>query len=171
MSPRLTVLLLCLSSLLPCIAASAAPSPPSMCSEAAYRQFDFWLGEWTVTTPDGQFQGHNRVEKRYGDCVVQENWTGSHGGTGSSFNIYDANRKVWHQSWVDSSGTLLLLEGGLKDGRMVLSGTELQKDGKQLLNRITWTPGKDMVPQTWETSSDNGKTWKTIFDGIYKKAT
>ena len=148
-----------------------ADTMPQACTDAAYRQFDFWLGDWNVSSPDGKLVGHNRVEKHYDGCVVQENWTGVRGGTGSSFNIYDAPRKVWHQTWVDSMGSLLILEGGFKEGRMVLSGEQLQPDGKKLLNRISWTPQKDgSVRQTWETSADGGKTWKIVFDGIYKKA-
>jgi hypothetical protein len=151
--------------------AAWADDMPEACNAAAYRAFDFWLGDWNVSAPDGHLVGHNRVVKDYNGCVLQENWTGVKGGTGSSFNIYDAPRKVWHQTWVDSMGSLLTLEGGVKDGRMVLSGEQLQPDGKKSLNRITWTPQKDgSVRQLWESSSDGGKTWKTVFDGIYRKS-
>ena len=151
--------------------AAGADSMPQACNAAAYRAFDFWLGDWNVSAPDGRLVGHNRVEKNYNGCVLQENWTSVNGGTGSSFNIYDAPRQVWHQTWVDSMGSLLTLEGGVKDGRMVLSGEQVQPDGKKLLNRITWTPQKDgSVRQLWETSSDGGKTWKTVFDGVYRKS-
>ncbi|HET7176978.1 MAG TPA: hypothetical protein VFK21_13360 [Gammaproteobacteria bacterium] len=148
----------------------AAGAMPSSCADPAYKQFDFWLGDWNVTTPDGKLVGRDHVEKLYGGCVLKENWTGLQGGSGSSFNIYDAPRKLWHQSWVDSMGTLLVLEGGLKDGRMVLSGDQVQKDGSHLLNRLTWAPQDGRVRQTWDVSKDGGKTWKIVFDGIYKKA-
>ncbi|HSC46689.1 MAG TPA: hypothetical protein VLG68_01240 [Gammaproteobacteria bacterium] len=148
-----------------------ADDMPQACNAASYREFDFWLGDWNVSSPDGRLVGHNRVQKSYNGCVLQENWTGVKGGTGSSFNIYDAPRKVWHQTWVDSMGSLLTLEGGVKDGRMVLSGEQVQPDGKKLQNRITWTPQKDgSVRQLWESSSDGGKTWKVVFDGIYRKS-
>lgn len=163
---RPIVLMLALS-LLPL---AAGATLPSSCADPAYRQFDFWLGDWNVTTPDGRLVGRDHVERLYGGCVVKENWTGLQGGTGSSFNIYDANRKLWHQTWVDSMGTLLVLEGGLRHGRMVLKGDQVQKDGSHLLNRIIWTPGHATVHQVWEVSKDGGKTWKVIFDGIYKKA-
>ena len=110
------------------------------------------------------------MEKLYGGCVLKENWTGLQGGSGSSFNIYDAPRKLWHQTWVDSMGTLLVLEGGLKDGRMVMSGDQVQKDGSHLLNRMSWTPADGSVRQTWDVSKDGGKTWKVVFDGVYRKA-
>jgi hypothetical protein len=68
---------------------------------------------------------------------------------------------VWRE------GTTHELEGGLVNGAMVMEGDSLE-DGKQLLNRITWTrrPG-GKVNQLWEVSEDNGKTWKSIFDGMY----
>ncbi|HEY3644055.1 MAG TPA: hypothetical protein VGM16_01845 [Gammaproteobacteria bacterium] len=117
-------------------AATPAPVP---CSTPEYRQFDFWLGDWDVSVA-GKTGGHNHITSEYGGCVLQEHWTGSGGSVGSSFNIYDPVRKVWHQTWVDNGGTLLEIEGGMKDGSMVMTGEQLQPDGKKLLNRITWTP-------------------------------
>lgn len=151
---------------LPSATWAAAP----VCGDPAYRQFDFWLGDWNVTTPDGKLVGHERVEKRYGDCVLADEFTGVQSGTGGSFNIYDRHRKVWHQTWVDSWGLLLQLDGGLKDGRMVLSGEHVNKEGKKVLDRMTWTPEKGAVHQLWESSADGGKTWKVEFDVVYHKA-
>ena len=38
-------------------------------------------------------------------------------------------------------------------------------------NRVTWTPHEDgSVQQVWETSTDGGETWTTVFDGQYVKA-
>ena len=147
----------------------AAPAQPAPCSAPEYRQFDFWLGDWDVTNPAGKAAGHNHITSEYGGCVLQEHWTGAGGSVGSSFNIYDPVRKVWHQTWVDNAGTLLEIEGGLKDGSMVMSGEQLQPDGKKLLNRITWTPKDGKVRQFWETSADGGKTWQVSFDGLYAK--
>lgn len=160
--PPLFVLIF-VAALLPALAQAA-------CADLASRQFDFWIGDWNVSSADGQLLGRNRVEKLYEGCVLQEHWTGVKGGTGSSFNVYDSARKVWHQTWVDSTGSLLVLEGGLKEGSMVLSGEQVQQDGKKLLNRITWTPKDGTVRQHWESSSDGGKTWTTVFDGLYHKA-
>jgi hypothetical protein len=139
------------------------------CADLIYRQFDFMLGDWNVATADGKLIGHDHIEKAYGGCVVQEHWTSVDGGTGSSFSMYDASRKLWHQTWVDSTGTLVVLEGGLKEGGMLMSG-EMAEGGKRQLDRMSWTPGKDgKIRQLWETSSDGGKTWQIIFDVYYSK--
>ena len=45
--------------------------------------------------------------------MLQEHWVGDRRRSrGSSFNHYDAARKVWHQTWVDDSGGILQLDGG-----------------------------------------------------------
>ncbi len=149
--------------------AHAATPAPAPCSAPEYRQFDFWLGDWDVTNPAGKPAGRNHITQEYGGCVLQEHWSGTGGSLGSSFNIYDPVRKVWHQTWVDNTGTLLEIEGGLKDGSMIMSGEQSQPDGKKLLNRITWTPRAGKVRQLWETSSDGGKSWTVSFDGLYSK--
>jgi hypothetical protein len=69
---------------------------------------------------------------------------------------------------VSNNGLLLVLEGGLVDGRMVLKGTTADSGGTVTLNRITWTPiSPDSVRQHWERSSDGGTTWSVAFDGTY----
>ena len=146
------------------VSAGASAQPPP-CSAPEYRQFDFWIGDWRVTTPDGKHAGDNRIEKILDGCALHENWTGASGGRGFSYNAWDKDRKVWHQTWVDKQGTLLLLDGTFSNGRMVLQGVQ-----GATLNRITWEPRKDgTVRQVWETSADQGKTWQTAFDGLYRR--
>lgn len=152
-------------SLLAACATAMAQAGSRPCSAPEHRQFDFWVGEWRVTTPDGKHAGDNRIESILDGCALHESWRGASGGAGFSYNAYDVSRKLWHQTWVDRHGNLLLLEGGLRDGKMVLSGLQ----GKTL-NRITWTPGADgTIRQVWETSADQGKTWQTAFDGAYTR--
>jgi hypothetical protein len=135
------------------------------CAAPERHQFDFWIGDWTVTKPDGTHAGDNRIEAVLGGCALHESWRGAKGGTGFSYNAWSDTGKAWHQTWVDSTGGLLLLEGGLRDGNMVLA----DEQGK-VFNRITWTPKPDgTVRQLWESSEDRGKTWKTVFDGLYRR--
>lgn len=150
-------------------AASTAPAPPP-CSAPEHRQFDFWIGDWEVTDPAGAPQGTNRIEPILGGCVLKESWSGTGGSEGNSFNLYHAPTRRWHQTWVDDHGTLLLLDGGLEDGSMVLTGTSKARDGGTVSHRITWTPRPDgSVRQHWQTSRDDGATWSDAFDGTYRK--
>ena len=139
------------------------------CDGEEFRQFNFWLGEWSVHTPDGKLAGVNRISSEYGGCVLHERYDTGRGYSGESLNIYDAGRKRWHQTWVDTSGTLLLLEGGLRGSSMVLEGETTGADGTLTRHRITWTPNPDgSVRQHWESTVADGQ-WQTAFDGTYTK--
>ncbi len=151
-----------LSVLSTCTAAATCDSP-------SHRAFDFWVGHWQVKTPDGKVAGVNRIEREYGGCVLHERYTTARGYSGESLNIYDAARQVWHQTWVDNTGMLLLLEGGMRDGKMVLEGQTLADNGPATRHRITWTPNADgSVRQLWESTDANGR-WATAFDGLYTR--
>ena len=81
----------------------------------------------------------------------------------------DAARKVWHQTWVDDSGLLLILEGHWDGKSMVLEGVAPGSSGALTKQRITWSPNADgSVRQLWETAEDKG-TWTVVFDGRYTK--
>lgn len=165
-------MLLALAVLLAVAAPLYAEDQPKPCSAPEFRQFDYWLGDWEVFNDKGEKVGDNLIELEQGGCVLHEQWTDIRGGTGESFNMYDAPRSVWHQTWVAESGQLLLLEGGLnEDGVMVLSGERPRRDGKGLvMDRISWIPQDDgSVHQVWDQSMDGGKTWQTGFLGIYRK--
>ena len=151
---------------------TAGPPPLPACDTAEHRQFDFWIGDWEVTS-DGQPAGTNLVHEILNGCVLKENWQGSGPGgvSGTSFNIYDKATGRWHQTWVDSTGSLLQLDGGLTDGVMILSGQQPARSGKGIsLHRISWTPSPDgTVRQLWEASTDDGGNWTVLFDGVYTR--
>lgn len=167
---RLAIILATMLLSLP-LAGTAAEGKVRPCDSEQHRQFDFWLGDWDVFNPAGDRIGENLVTLEQGSCVLHEHWRDVRGGTGESFNIYDVRRGVWHQTWVAATGNLLLLEGGLQDGAMVLSGEQPTGPGKPvILNRITWTPLPDgSVEQRWDQSLDKGASWKSGFVGIYRR--
>lgn len=137
---------------------SAQTPPASPPPEAA--QFDFWIGEWEVTLPNGKVAGTNKIERIASGRGLLENWSGSGGFSGKSVNAFNSSKKQWQQFWVGSDGTVLELTGALTPaGAMVLGDA---------VNRITWTPNEDgTVRQLWETTNDGGKTWSVAFDGKY----
>ena len=147
---------------------SIAQDPCPCCSEN-HKAFDFWVGKWSVTNPDGSYAGTNSISKEEDECVIREQWTSATPGyTGTSMNYYDAVRKQWVQLWVDNQGQSLYMRGGLVNGAMVLtSELLLGTDGVHRYNRVTWTPvQKGKVRQHWEVSTD-GSNWTTAFDGLY----
>jgi hypothetical protein len=148
---------------------TSTPEPP--CSSPEHRQFDFWVGDWSVKDGDGQVAGSNRIEKILGGCVLWEQWRGAGGSTGFSYNLYDAARGVWHQTWVDGNGGMLSLDGGLEGSDMVLRGERPAQDGSGTVqHEIRWTPLEDgRVRQHWRASKDGGATWKDLFVGYYAR--
>lgn len=143
------------------------------CASAEHRQFDFWIGAWEVQDTSGTVLGHNTIERILGGCVLHESWRSARNpaGNGHSYNIYDGPTKRWHQTWVDASGSLLQIDGGLNaEGHMVMEGVTRDSAGRPILNRITWSPQPgEGLRQVWHTSSDNGATWTAIFDGYYRR--
>ncbi|MDI1337392.1 MAG: hypothetical protein PSU94_14500 [Lacunisphaera sp.] len=150
--------------------ALAQSTPPPLPPES--HQFDFWIGEWNVTTPDGKPAGLSKIESVSSGAALLENWTGlpvPAGGNGKSLNVYNRAKKQWQQFWVGSGGGVLELAGGLVNGRMVLTGEHRNSKG-QMIEKITWTPNADgSVRQHWEQSTDGGQTWTDAFDGLYRK--
>src|SRR5262249_35396669 len=151
--------------------AAAATTPSSRCAAPEYRQFDFWAGDWDAYDADDMSKPAARVhvDPILDGCALREDYRGTNGAVGQSFNIYDSVRKVWHQTWVTNRGQLLVLEGELRDGKMTLRATEATEKGPVLWKGV-WIPQPDGgVRETAETSSDGGKTWKPAFDMVFKK--
>jgi hypothetical protein len=143
------------------------------CCTVENSQFDFWLGDWEAYDKAGKkLLGKNKLVKLQDNCIMQENWTSAAGKyTGTSYNFYNSSTKKWEQLWLDNQGGYLKLEGEFKNGNMILSSAPTKDaKGKFYINRITWSPLKDgRVRQHWELTYDEGKTWKTAFDGYYQK--
>jgi hypothetical protein len=150
-------------------AAPPTPAPAAPCTAAEHRAFDFWLGEWNVTTPAGKAAGRNSITSILGGCALLEQWEGASGLRGTSLNAWDPGSGRWRQTWVDGNGGVLLLEGGVENGAMVMRGAT-REDGREVMERITWTPlERGAVKQHWQQSRDGGATWTDAFVGIYEK--
>ena len=157
------VLAVCLVAFSASVSAQDAPG----CSDDKSHQFDFWIGEWVVEA-GGKVAGTNSIRPILDGCVLQENWRGAGGSAGSSFNFYNPQKSRWEQFWVWRNGTTLELEGEYSDGKMVLAGSSVDREGKPVENRITWYDNEDgTVRQHWEVSRD-GAGWQTAFDGLYR---
>jgi hypothetical protein len=154
-----------------CLAVGAlglAPPVAAGCDSSAERQFDFWVGEWTVKNPDGSAAGTSSIRRELGGCLIREHYRGEGGFEGQSLNHYQKDSQTWRQVWVDNTGQgLATLDGRFADGRMVLEGTRHTAQGERR-NRITWSVLEGGgVRQLWESSADGGKTWELRFDGRY----
>jgi hypothetical protein len=141
------------------------------CADNGYSQFDFWIGDWDVFDRNsGKLVGTNSISRILGGCALEENWEGSGGSRGKSFNTYDPSEDLWTQTWVDNTGNRFVFKGRLVKGNMLLEGN-YKSEEIQLLFKLSFFPdfGAGTVRQIWEQSQDNGQSWNTIFDGIYRR--
>ncbi len=153
-------------------AAAAADAQRHPCRDRAEsHQFDFWIGDWNVSDPDGKPLGVNHVTRDLEGCVLRESWTGVHGGKGTSVNFYDPASKHWHQVWTDDSGVITHYVGELRDGAMRFHGEGFgDADGVSHHRTMDFIPRSDGSVRQLFKDSDDGKTWKTTLDGIYVSA-
>jgi hypothetical protein len=168
MRRRITFVLL---GLMFSFAAGAQQQPPANPCEddARYHQFDFWIGEWEVFSKDGKKQGENSIQAAEGECVLIERWTSANGGTGQSYNYFDAHSGLWNQIWVSQFG-MIDISGGLEGNAMVLTGNIVYNaTGQRSRFRGTWTPKEDgSVDQFFEQYDAEKAAWNPWFLGNYR---
>ena len=139
------------------------------CAAATHREFDFWIGEWNVTS-QGKKVAESSIQRIIEGCVIYENYSQGNNYTGKSFNFYDSTLKQWRQTWVDSGGNVSEFAGQLKDGAMHYAGETHLRDGSRVLRRMVVSSlGPDRVRQYSERSTDGGQTWTEAYDFIYER--
>ena len=153
-------------------AAADGQSSASPCqTDAGFREFDFWVGEWDVRDGKGTLQGRNSITRKEKGCVLVEQWQGVQGSTGMSINYLDRITNEWVQIWHAAGGYQIDIRGGLTDDGMLLTGTiHYIGTGQTAPFRGLWTPLPDgRVRQYFEQSSDDGATWEPWFEGFYTR--
>jgi hypothetical protein len=160
------------------LASPADATPPasmpasSPCSAAEYHAMDFWIGDWDTfetDTPGGASVARAHVDPIAQGCAIHELYEQGDGLIGDSILSYDPVRKQWQQTWVTNHGSIMVIFGNLKDGAMVLEGEAHLKDGKSVIQRITWKAQDKGVRESAVLSKDQGKTWAPAFDVLFRK--
>jgi len=148
------------------LSADSQAAASKQCSAPEYRRLDFWAGDWDVFDIGGPGQpiAHARVDVILGGCALREVYEQTDGLVGQSFTIYDAPRKVWHQTWVTNRGQLLSIEGRFESDRLTLQGRQFSPDAAEKIVRGVWKLERDGVRETAHTSEDGGATWRPLFD-------
>ena len=146
-------------------------------AESTARDFDFWIGSWTV---------HNRRLRRR--LAGSEDWeefesasvarpildglgnedefrTDFAGGfVGTSFRFFDSETKLWSIYWADSRRSGALdppLVGAFSGDTGVFIGEDVFR-GRPILVRFIWSGVTTPTPR-WEQafSDDGGRSWET----------
>jgi hypothetical protein len=146
----------------------------SPCSgNPVYRQFDFWIGEWEAFGPGGKKSGDSRIELLLDSCIILENWTSTQGNfAGKSYNSYNAATGKWQQYWVDNKGGITeYFNGHFESNKMILQTANIkQPNGSYKIMKMTfYNLGQSKLRQHGESSTDEGRTWKTDFDLEYRR--
>jgi hypothetical protein len=130
-------------------------------------QFDFWLGDWNVTWgEDGK--GTNHIVRILDGKIIQENFSAPDL-QGISVSVYDPERKLWCQTWVDSNGTYLDFTGNFENGKMILNRDAIVR-GEACKQRMVWyNIQANGFVWNWERSDDDGQTWRTLWQIRYQR--
>lgn len=143
-----------------------------------YRELDFWVGTWDVRpngAPESSPPATNVVTSELDGCVIHEHWTGA-GSAGESFNLWDATRDAWFQTWVDNSGGLHEYRGHREGNALIYFGESpppagLGFDPKlRVKTRLTFfSEAPDRVRQLSERTLDDGQSWTVNYDLVYTR--
>jgi len=130
-------------------------------------QFNFWLGEWDCTWGENN-KATNIVLHIMDGKIIQENFSAPEL-KGMSVSVYDPERKLWCQTWVDNSGSYLDFTGGFNNGKMILSRDAIVR-GEACKQRMVWyNIEADQFDWNWERSDDGGNTWRVQWQIKYKR--
>ncbi len=154
----------------------AQSTAPACSEQPGYRILDFWVGEWDVYVGN-LLDGHDRVRRVLAGCAVTEEWSDANGGKGFGLFYYLPGPALWRQVWVTDRASQT---GGTKEKQLIarldgggvrFQGAVAGPLGKAYLDRTTLTPlPSGEVHQVIEVSSDEGVTWRVVYDARYRRS-
>lgn len=166
-----------------CMVAATAPPTMASCETPEARQFDFYIGDWTIEQGIRDAEGgwielpaETSVARAIDGCALVEHWTGDvqfhwTGMTspaplhGLSVRAWDADAGAWNIYWMDSqtpvfSGTY---SGQFEDGTGRFYLERETPNGKRL-GRITFTNVTDSsLDWNFALSRDGGESWRVMW--------
>ena len=149
----------------------AAADPMSCSASPERQQFDYWLGDWTITYPGAPGGSKSKVYLTLDKCVLVESWDGGKGHKGENVFAYSSDDGNWHGMFADNQGRVHVFKGTVTPGLAEFYGPSRGPNGAAtVLNRIRVVRvTADKVKQSWEKSADNGATWTVEFQGEYSR--
>jgi hypothetical protein len=147
-----------------------AKAPQPSCAERGeFRQLDFWIGEWDVFNKDQKI-AETSIQRVLKDCALEEMWKGSRGSDGKGLSTYNPRSKKWEYFWVSANGSTSHFSGELMGSEMRFSFESPQPDGhvrQRHWSLISLPDGG--VRELSVGSDDQGKTWSTEYDYVWRK--
>jgi len=146
----------------------------SCAADSNFRRLRFWVGDWDVYDSTGKRYAAQRVRTVVDDCAITAEWTGPVGDKGISISSYDVQSRDWKQVYVSNQvpspfGVQLRKSDPTYDGPGIRFVALLDAPtGNPARLRITLLPVGDRVEELFESSSDGGATWRTVFKAEHR---
>ncbi len=145
------------------------------CQIPEARQFDFWVGEWSVNNrflqADGSYKDTSRsraiITPILGGCAIMEQWIGIDGNTVNGFSVraFDPVAKEWKLvlNWPGGGPQSFgILTGKFRHGRGEFFSRGTNAQGKETITMYSFSDG---LPNSvrWDSghSTDGGQTYRT----------
>ncbi|MBL8986939.1 MAG: Ig-like domain-containing protein [Gemmatimonadetes bacterium] len=140
--------------------------PPAPCLAAEHRQFDFWIGAWTVSA-GGQQIALSDITEAPGGCAILEHYRDGGGTVGRSISYFQPGTAMWYQTYVDNAGNRLVIAGTFENGAMTLLNPP---GGGTQHERWRWTVEGVRVRQQATFTANGGASYSApSFDGLYAR--
>jgi len=163
--------------LMPSTAAARDNAPPFVpCALPIFRTMDFWVGDWKVYhRKSGKLAGFDRVVRILKGCAIQQSWISLDDYFSSPLvpfrmngkSLMAFNGKQWVQFWVDNQAGSQVIAGNFHGTKLVLAS---QTPIMGYIYQLTWEKQVDgTVDHIARRRKVTEKTWKTLFDFIYRR--
>jgi hypothetical protein len=148
-------------------AAAPAAAPAKCADDPAYKQLDYLLGTWDVTSLAGKHSAVVRLEKALDGCGIAQTWDADSGvGSGRGMFTYSRLMQSWHYLWVTNAGGTSYTRGrpDRPNSVLLVSNYPLPGGGERLRHVIFTLVAENRLQETAWWSEDGGKTWINEFD-------
>lgn len=155
--------------------APAAPPPLACKDDPLFRQQDYILGRWDVTSgPTGTVKTSEvLMELALNNCTIKETWTPTTRPTGHGLGLltYSRIHKAWQYFWAADSGATTYFKGELiKPGEMrYVTTAPLPGGGEKLRHWTLFLLPDGRIRELSMATEDGGKTWKEEYDLYWTK--
>jgi hypothetical protein len=134
-------------------------------------QMHFMLGNWNLHS-NGSLIGESTIDTILEGHVIEEIFVEYPPDPflGKNWTTYNPDTKQWEMTMVDNQGNHSLFHGSLNDDNINFERYFKNKKGEDRIQRLTfYNISKNQFDWTFDTSFDNGKTWKIFYNVRYTR--